>query len=407
MSYIFGGRLMQRKLDTYLKQVEQEIIANRRHLHQYPELSNQEVKTSHYIQQKLTDYGIPFKTGFAEHGVLGIIKGKDSDNIVALRADIDALPIQELNEDDFVSKHPNVMHACGHDAHTAMLLGAGYVLQQLKEEINGTVLLVFQPAEEASPKGGAQVMMEDGVFDTYKPDVIFGQHVWPYMPTGTVGVHDREVMGASDRFKIILEGRGGHASMPHQANDAVIAAGHLITALQTIVSRNLDPMESSVVTISMLDAGSVPNIIPREVTLQGTVRTYHSKIRERLKERFYQITNQIAEAFNTKAYIEYTDGYPATINTPQWAKLARSSAQKILGENATPSQKPSLAGEDFGRFLHKYPGAFIWLGTQLEDKEKQTPLHDANFKLNERALPQGTKLFVQFAIDALQKLNEE
>lgn len=387
--------------------MEEEVIANRRHLHQYPEISNQEKETSRYIQEKLTEYGISFETGYATYGVLGIIKGKKPGKTVALRADIDALPIQELNNHEFASKHPNVMHACGHDAHTAMLLGAGCILQQMQEELHGTVLLVFQPAEEASPVGGAQVMMDDGVFDTYTPDVIFGQHVWPSMPVGTVGVHDREVMGASDRFKVVLEGKGGHASMPHQTNDAVIATGHLITALQTIVSRNLDPMEASVVTISMLEAGSVPNIIPREVTIQGSIRTYDAEIREKLKERFFQITNQIAAAFGVKAQIEYVEGYPATINTPKWAQLARNSVQKVLGEEATPAQQAALAGEDFGRFLQKYPGAFIWLGTQIEDKENQAALHDANFKLNERALPNGTKVLVQLAIDALQKLNEE
>ncbi|MBP2078840.1 M20 metallopeptidase family protein [Oceanobacillus polygoni] len=398
---------MQHKIEAIMNQIEEEVIANRRHLHQYPELSNQEKETSHYIQEKLTEYGISFETGYATHGVLGIIKGKKPGKTVALRADIDALPIQELNNHDFASTHPNVMHACGHDAHTAMLLGAGCILQQMQEELHGTILLVFQPAEEASPVGGAQVMMDDGVFDTYTPDVIFGQHVWPSMPAGTVGVHDREVMGASDRFKVVLEGKGGHASMPHQTNDAVIATGHLITALQTIVSRNLDPMEASVVTISMLEAGSVPNIIPREVTIQGSIRTYDAEIREKLKERFFQITNQIAAAFGVKAQIEYVEGYPATINTPKWAQLARNSVQKVLGEEATPAQQPALAGEDFGRFLQKYPGAFIWLGTQIEDKDNQAPLHDANFKLNERALPNGTKLLAQLAIDALQKLNEE
>ncbi|WP_067728974.1 M20 metallopeptidase family protein [Oceanobacillus damuensis] len=398
---------MQHELTTCIEEITEEVIAMRRHLHQYPELSNQEKKTSAFIQQKLKEYGIPFETGYAVHGVLGIIKGRNPGKTVALRADIDALPIQELNDHDFVSKHPNVMHACGHDAHTAMLLGAGKILKQMQDEIHGTALLVFQPAEEESPVGGASVMMEDGVFDTYKPDAIFAQHVWPYIPTGTIGVHDREVMGASDRFKITLEGRGGHASMPHQTSDAVVAAGHLITALQTIVSRNLDPMEASVVTISMLEAGSVPNIIPREVTLQGSIRTYNLEIREKLKDRFFNITTQIAEAFGAKAVIEYIDGYPATINTPKWAQLARKSAKKVIGEQATPPYKPSLAGEDFGRFLQQYPGAFVWLGTQLEDKENQAPLHDANFKLNERALPEGTKLLVQIAIDALHELNNE
>ncbi|WP_100010333.1 M20 metallopeptidase family protein [Lentibacillus sediminis] len=398
---------MKKIIESNVKQIENEIIENRRHLHRHPELSNQEKETSVFIQEKLTEYGVKYETGFAKYGVLGIIEGTKPGKTVALRADMDALPIQEQNDHEFVSEQPNVMHACGHDAHTSMLLGAGKVLQQLKEELQGTVLLVFQPAEEDAPIGGAGVMMKDGVFDTYTPDVIYGQHVWPYIPSGMVGIHDKEIMGASDRFKITLKGSGGHASMPQQTRDPVVAAGQLITSLQTIVSRNLDPLEASVVTISMLEAGSTPNIIPSEVTLQGSIRTYNPEIRERLKERFFTITNQVAAAFETEAEIDYFDGYPATINTPKWAQTARESARKVLGEEATPDFNPSLAGEDFGRYLQKYPGAFIWLGTQIEDKENQAPLHDAKFKINEKMLASGATLLAQVAVDALNQLEEE
>lgn len=392
------------ELKKYVKQIEKEVITMRRYLHKHPELSNQEKETSRFIQQKLDEYGIPFEHGFATYGVLGIIKGKHPGKTVALRADMDALPIQEENDHDFVSVNPNVMHACGHDAHTAMLLGAGYVLKQMEEEIHGTILLVFQPAEEDSPIGGAQVMMEDGVFDVYTPDVIYGQHVWPTLPLGQAGVTDREIMGASDRFKIILKGNGGHASMPHQTNDVVVAAGHLITSLQTIVSRSLDPLEASVVTLSVIRAGSVPNIIPNEVILEGSVRTYNEEIREKLKSRFFKIVNQVAETFEAKADIDYKDGYPATVNTPKWAERVRRTARNIIGEQAAPDVKPSMAGEDFGRFLKKYPGSFIWLGTQMENKEAQAPLHDPHFKINENALTHGTELLAQVAIDTLNDL---
>lgn len=392
------------KLKNYVNQIEKEVIEIRRHLHKYPELSNQEKETSNYIQQKLTEYGISFETGFATYGVLGIIKGKHSGKTVALRADMDALSIQEENDHDFVSVHPNVMHACGHDAHTAMLLGAGYVLKQMEEKLHGTVLLVFQPAEEDSPIGGAQVMMDDGVFDTYKPDVIYGQHVWPTLPVGQVGVTDREMMGASDRFKIVLKGRGGHASMPHQTSDVVVAAGHLITSLQTIVSRNLDPLEASVVTVSVLRAGSMPNVIPTEAVLEGSIRTYSEAIREKLKKRFFTMVNQVAEAFEAEVAIQYKDGYPATVNTPEWAETVRQSARKMLGEDATPVVKPSMAGEDFGRFLKKYPGCFIWLGVQIENEEERVPLHDPHFKINEAALSSGTGLLAQVAVDTLERL---
>lgn len=398
---------MKEIIESNVKKMEQEIIENRRHLHRHPELSNQEKETSAFIQEKLTEYSVKYETGFAKYGVLGIIEGTKPGKTVALRADMDALPIQEQNTHEFVSEYSNVMHACGHDAHTSMLLGAGKVLQQLREELPGTVLLIFQPAEEDAPVGGAGVMMEDGVFDTYTPDVIYGQHVWPYIPSDTAGIHDREIMGASDRFKVTLKGSGGHASMPQQTKDPVVTAGQLITSLQTIVSRNLDPLEASVVTISMLEAGSTPNIIPSEVTLQGSIRTYNPEIRERLKERFFTITNQVAAAFEAEAEIDYLDGYPVTINTPKWAQAARESARKVLGEEATPDFNPSLAGEDFGRFLQKYPGAFIWLGTQIEDKENQAPLHDAKFKINEQMLAKGATLLAQVAVDTLNQLQEE
>ncbi|WP_017797771.1 M20 metallopeptidase family protein [Oceanobacillus kimchii] len=396
-----------RDIDQQLSDLTDEIINNRRFLHENPELSHQEKETSAFVQRKLQEYGIDYEVGFSGYGVLGIIKGEKPGKTVALRADMDALPIQEETDLSFKSKKANIMHACGHDAHTAMLLGAGFILKQMQKELSGTILLVFQPAEEDAPIGGSQAMMDSGVFSTYEPDVIFAQHVWPSIKPGIIGVHDKEVMGASDRFKITIEGKGGHASMPHQTNDAVIAAGHLITSLQTIVSRNLDPMEASVVTVSMLEAGSVPNIIPKTVTLQGSIRTFQPHIQKRLKERFFTITNQIAEAFGTKAEIDYQEGYPATINTPKWARIARQSAQRVYGESATPDLNPALAGEDFGRFLQKYPGAFVWLGTQIENEYEQAPLHDSKFQIDERALPNGTKLLVQIALDALRELEQE
>ncbi|BAC14540.1 carboxypeptidase [Oceanobacillus iheyensis HTE831] len=394
-------------INQQLSDLTDEIISNRRFLHENPELSHNEKETSAFVQRKLHEYGINFEADFSGYAVLGIIKGNKPGKTVALRADMDALPIQEETDVSFKSKKADIMHACGHDAHTAMLLGAGYILKQMQKDLEGTILLVFQPAEEDAPIGGSQAMIDSGVFSTYEPDVIFAQHVWPFLKPGLVGVHDKEVMGASDRFKITLEGKGGHASMPHQTSDAVIAAGHLITSLQTIVSRNLDPMEASVVTISMLEAGSVPNIIPKTVTLQGSIRTFQPHIQKRLKERFFAITNQIAEAFGTKAEIDYQEGYPATINTPKWAEIARRSAQTVYGESATPDLNPALAGEDFGRFLQKYPGAFIWLGTQIENENEQAPLHDSKFQIDERALPKGTKLLVQLALDALKELKQE
>ncbi|WP_201715952.1 M20 metallopeptidase family protein [Rossellomorea arthrocnemi] len=395
------------ELKQLVQSIEKEVIAIRRHLHQYPEVSGEEFETSKMIQGKLSEAGIQYKTGYAGTGILGVIKGEKPGGTVALRADIDALPIQEENELPYKSIQPNKMHACGHDAHTSMLIGTGKVLNQLKSEIAGTVLLVFQPAEENAPIGGSRRMMDDGVFDEYTPDVIFGQHVWPDLPVGEVGVVHNEIMGASDRFKITVKGSGGHASMPHQSNDAIIIANNLITQLQTIVSRNTDPVDSAVLTIGKIEGGYRYNVIADEVTMEGTIRTFKPEVKEMVKGRFYSIVEGVGKSFNASMGIDYFDGYPATVNSPEWADEVRNAAQKVLGEGATPVVSPSLGGEDFSRFLHKYPGAFYWLGTSVKDTEPQYPLHDPRFKLNELALGKGVEVMVQLALNALSKLKKE
>jgi amidohydrolase len=394
------------KLKQLVQSVENEVIELRRHLHQYPEVSGEEFETSKTIQKKLAEAGIPFKTGYAKTGVLGIIQGEKPGGTVALRADIDALPIQEESDLSYKSTIHNNMHACGHDAHTAMLVGTGKVLNQLKTEIAGTILLVFQPAEENAPVGGSQQMMDDGVFDEYTPDVIFGQHVWPDLPVGEIGVLHHEIMGASDRFKITVKGSGGHASMPHQSNDAIIIANNLITQLQTIVSRNTDPIDSAVLTIGKIEGGYRYNVIADEVTLEGTIRTFKPEVKEMVKSRFHSIIEGVGKSFGACMTIDYLDGYPATVNTPRWADEVRNAAQKVLGEEAAPVVSPSLGGEDFSRFLKKFPGAFYWLGTSVKDTEPQYPLHDPRFKLNESALPKGVEVMAQLALDALKKLEK-
>ncbi|UOQ43263.1 M20 family metallopeptidase [Halobacillus salinarum] len=398
---------MKEQLTKIIQEIEPEMISIRRQLHQYPELSGEEVHTSKLIQDKLKNYDIPFQTGFAGTGVLGIIKGNHSGKTVALRADMDALPITEMNQHSYCSTKSGKMHACGHDAHTAMLLAAGYTLNKLKEDIQGTVLLVFQPSEENAPVGGAKQMLEDGLFAEYTPDVIYGQHVWPSLPSGQVGVRDYEMMGASDRFRVVVKGKGGHASMPQDTTDAIIISNQMIASLQTIVSRNINPLEAAVLTIGKIEGGYRYNVIADQVTFEGTVRTYSSQVKERVKERLYQIINQTAAAYDGETEIEYLDGYPATINTPKWAGQVRLTASELFGEEAVPEVQPVLAGEDFSRFLEKYPGAFIWLGTQIQNADEQKPLHDPQFKLDEKALPKGAALLTKTALDTLVQLAEE
>jgi amidohydrolase len=385
-----------------------KLIAFRRDLHQFPEVSGEEYETSQKIQAELSKHGILIRTGFAKTGVLGVIKGAKPGPIVALRADIDALPITEKTDLPFTSQKTGSMHACGHDAHTTMLLGAGILLNEYKNELSGTVLLVFQPAEEASPNGGAKPMMDDGVFDEYVPDVIFGQHVWPDLPVGQIGIRSKEMMGATDRFKVVINGSGGHASMPHQTNDAIIAANHVVTMLQTIVSRNVNPIDAAVVTVGRIEGGYRYNVIADTVTLEGSIRTYKEETKARVKQRFHEVVDHAAKAMGATAEIEYIDGYEATINTPEWAEVVKETAMDVLdSEEATPTVDPSLGGEDFSRFLKQYPGAFFWLGSAIEGREVQKPLHDPKFEFNEKALPIGVNMLVRVTMNALEKLQQK
>ena len=385
---------------------EEEIVALRRRLHRYPELSGEEYTTSKTVQQKLAEHGIPFTAGYAGTGVLGVIEGSRPGKTIALRADMDALPIQEENDHSFVSENEGVMHACGHDAHTAMLAGAGWLLNEVREQLPGGVLLVFQPAEEKSPTGGARPMMKDGVFREYRPDVIFAQHAWPDLPVGQVGVRRGAITGASDRFKVMIEGRGGHASKPHQTTDAIVVANQVINALQTVVSREVNPLDSAVLTIGKIRGGTRYNAIAERVTLEGTVRTFRPETKETVKSRFHSIVTGITASMDAAAHMTYRDGYPAAINTPEWADLAGETARGLLGVHATPEIGPSLGGEDFARFLLKYPGAYFRLGTGSPGGEEKRRLHDSRFDIDERALRIGTELMAQLAVDALYRLEE-
>src|SRR5215210_3181229 len=377
------------KGDAYREQ----IVSLRRHLHQFPEVSGEE-------------HGTPFTAGYAKTGVLGVVEGGRPGKTVALRADIDALPIQEENDHSFVSKVDGVMHACGHDAHTAMLVGAGWLLDDIREELPGRVLLLLQPAEEASPTGGARRMMKDGVFREHRPHVIFAQHVWPELPAGQVGVRRGPMTGASDRFKVTIESEGGHASKPHQTIDAIVVANQVINSLQTVVSRDGDPLKSAVLTVGKIRAGTRYNAIAQRAILEGTIRTFSPDTKDTVKERFHTIVRGVAGSMEASARIKYMDGYPATVNTPEWADRVRKTAQDLLGEDATPEIEPSLGGEDFGRFLLEYPGAYFRLGTAFPDAPEKRRLHDSRFDIDEAALAPGTELFAQLAADALYQLED-
>jgi amidohydrolase len=388
-------------------QYEQEIVALRRRFHRHPELGGEEHATSKKVQEKLEEHGISFTSGYAETGVLGVIEGGQPGKTVALRADMDALPIEEKNDHDFVSEVEGAMHACGHDAHTAMLVGAAWLLKEVEEELPGRVLLVFQPAEEMSPTGGAQPMMEEGVFREHQPEAIFAQHVWPDLPVGQIGVRQGEMTGISDRFEVVIEGTSGHASQPHRTTDAIVVANQVINALQSIISRDINPNSASVLTIGKIEGGTRYNAVAGEVTMEGTIRTLRSEVKERVKNRFYSIVEGVAASMEATAHIQYWDGYPATVNTPEWAEQVRATSQELLGDDATPEIEASLGGEDFSNFLLEYPGAYFHLGVASPDDEEKRQLHDPRFELDEAVLPIGTELMAQLAVDTLYQLADQ
>lgn len=384
------------------KRIVDEAITFRRELHSNPELSTEEHETSRRIQKHLDDLGIPYTSGYANTGILGVIEGKHPGKTVGLRADIDALPIEEISGEPFSSQKAGVMHACGHDAHTSMLIATAKVLLERIEDVNGTILLIFQPAEELSPVGGSQRMMDDGVFDEFTPDVLIAQHVWPGLPVGQFGVMSGPIMGNSDKFFMRIKGSGGHASMPHDTVDAIVVANQVVSSLQTIVSRNADPTEPAVVTVGRFEGGTKHNVIAETVEIEGTIRTQSDNMKKLAKERLFHIVEKVTEAMGAEVEIHFDDGYPATVNTKKWADQLYDTVDKLYGEKALPKMNPSLAGEDFSRFLKNYPGVYYWLGSSVGEGQK--PLHNPAFRFNEASIPYGVELMSQAAIDTLNTL---
>ncbi|MGG4496590.1 M20 metallopeptidase family protein [Brevibacillus reuszeri] len=382
--------------ESYIKEI-------RREFHRNPELSGQEQRTSQRVIEELKKLSIhEIRPNMAGYGVLAVIGQKKDGPTVALRADMDALPIFEQSGVPFASQNEGVMHACGHDAHTAMLLGAAKILKSTEQELPGRVLLVFQPAEENSPVGGAKPLIEAGAFLDPKPDAIFGLHVWPSLPAGQVGVREGNFMGASDRFRVRIIGKGGHASMPHETIDAAIVAVQVAQVLQTIVSRNVNPLDAGVLTLGKIQAGTGHNVIASEALLEGTVRTFAPKTREMIKERFYSIVQSVVESMGATVEIDYQLGYPVLSNTPEMVDIVREASTAMLGERALPQVEPAMVAEDFAVYLQHFPGAFFWLGCGFEDTSLNAPLHHPRFMLDEGMLTTGSEMLAETALRFLR-----
>ncbi|KKD52688.1 MULTISPECIES: amidohydrolase [Paenibacillus] len=373
--------------------LEQKLVEIRRHLHRYPELSNEEVETTAYIrrllkEQDITILDVPLRTGLVAE-----IGGQQEGPTVALRADIDALPIQEETGLPYASLHPGKMHACGHDFHTASLLGAAALLKQREQKLKGTVRLVFQPAEEKA-KGAAQVLDSGALAGV---QAIFGLHNKPDLPVGTVGIKEGPLMAAADGFCIEVEGLSTHAAVPHAGIDPIVVSSHIITALQSIVSRSVNPLDSAVISVTKLHSGNAWNIIPDRAHLDGTIRTFDENVRAQVAERFEQVVKGVADAFGTKATIRWIEGPPPVLNDGKLAVIAVQAAEAVGLEVVRPI--PSSASEDFGFYQKNVPGVFVFVGTAGSQE-----WHHPAFDLDERALPGTAKLLASLAESALKSI---
>ena len=379
-----------------IKDIQKNIIDWRRDFHQYPELGFDEHRTSKIIGEALKKMGLAPKMNVGKTGVTADLTFGEGPTI-ALRADMDALPMQETSGLDFSSKHDGVMHACGHDGHMAMLLGAAKILTQNGDSFNGTVRFIFQPAEEGA--GGARYMIEDGCLDGV--DEIYGIHVWNYQPVGEVGITDGPVLAAADMFEINIKGIGGHGAAPQGTIDAVVVASHLVQALQTIVSRNTNPLESTVVTIGTINGGHNFNIIADEVTLSGTARAYTEENRNLIKTRMAEIIDGVAKTFGAEISFDYEDGYPPTINHTDPVNKVLKAAERVVGEKAGMPYL-SMGGEDFSYYLQKIPGCFFFVGSAPNDQKLfETPHHCSHFTMDERALLVGPSIYLNLVDDLL------
>ncbi len=374
---------------TEIKKIENMIIDWRRDFHQYPELSFKEHRTGDVIANELRSMGLEPKINVGKTGVTADLEFGDGPTI-GLRADMDALPIQETSGLSFSSKNDGVMHACGHDGHMAMLLGAAKVLTQKIDQYNGTVRFIFQPAEEG--EGGARYMIEDGCLEGL--DEIYGIHVWNYQPVGEVGVKDGPVLAAADMFDIKIKGIGGHGAAPQGTVDSIVIASHLVQALQTIVSRNTNPLESTVISVGKINGGHNFNIIADEVSLSGTARAYTEENRSLIKTRMKEIIQGIEKTYNAQITFDYKDGYPPTINHTEPAEKVLKAAKQVVGSKAGMPYL-SMGGEDFAYYLKEKPGCFFFVGSAPNEKELfETPHHCSHFNMDERALLVGPSIYL-------------
>ncbi|MBE9212146.1 amidohydrolase [Plectonema cf. radiosum LEGE 06105] len=383
-----------------IRSLHPQIIEWRRLIHQKPELGFAEQITSKFISQKLTEWGIEHQTGIAQTGIVATINGSkpveshQNHRVLAIRADMDALPIQELNEVSYCSQHQGIMHACGHDGHTAIALGTTKYLQQHRDSFSGTIKIIFQPAEEGP--GGAKPMIEAGVLKNPDVDAIIGLHLWNNLPLGTVGVRAGALMAAVESFHCTILGKGGHGAMPHQTVDSVVVAAQVVNALQTIVARNINPIDSAVVTVGEFHAGTKGNVIADTARMSGTVRYFNLDFKGFIQQRVQEIIAGICQINGASYDLEYWELYPPTINDIHMAELVRSVAEQVVETDVgIVPECQTMGGEDMSFFLQEVPGCYFFLGSANPQKGLAYPHHHPRFNFDETALAMGVEIFVR------------
>ena len=392
------------KIISQAKEIQSWIVEKRRTIHQHPELMYEEFETSKLVQKTLSDLDVKFEKDIAITGVVGIV-GNGNGPCIALRADMDALPIHEETDIDFKSKIDGKMHACGHDCHTAMLLGAARLLKENEEEINGTIKLIFQPAEEGG--AGGKMMRDQGVLQNPKVEQIYALHVAGTMPMGTLASREGTLLAGTSTVKIIVKGNGGHAAAPHHTIDPVVTGSKIIVELQTIISRELSPLESGVISITMTKAGNACNVIPSTMELEGTIRSLTLEGILKLQTRVKEVAESIAIANRCKAEVTFPgNDYPPTINDAECWNLGKSAAIEILGDAQVAEMGPIMGGEDFAYYTQEIPGCFSFLGVGNTEIDAVYDVHHPMFKVDEEALPLGVAIHVNSALKALKSLRE-
>jgi len=388
----------------FLPELVGRIAALRRDLHAHPELAFEEVRTSRLVAERLRSLGLEVFTGIAQTGVVGRLRLGEGDCAIGLRADMDALPLPELNTFPHRSRHEGRMHACGHDGHTAMLLGAAEALVRLhaagRLSASGSVYFIFQPAEEHA--GGGRAMVEEGLFERFPMQMVFGLHNWPGLPAGSIAVHEGPVMAGADRFEIVIHARGAHAAMPHQGSDAILAGAELVQALQSLVSRCTDPLDPAVVSVTRFSAGHADNILPEQAVLGGTVRCFRPELQDQLEAGLQRVCTGIETTHRVRIELRYERGYPPTINASAPSSICRAVARQVVGaERVLMHLKPSMGAEDFSYLARVVPGCYVWLGNG--PGEGGCMLHSPRYDFNDEVIATGIRYWVRLVEEALAK----